>query len=116
VRSFTFAARGLDDANRMMLAIQDSRLAHTGLQARFARGVAPAVDVRFEGTDAGRAAQEKALRKVAAPAIVTATSDAVWQARQELWSSADSAAIAKFSVLQASGAKTRDRTNSFPDS
>jgi glycolate oxidase FAD binding subunit len=116
VRSFTFATRGLDDANRMMLAIQDSRLAHTGLQARFAGGVAPAVDVRFEGTDAGLTAQEEALRKLAAPAIVTATSDTVWQARQELWSPADSAAIAKFSVLQASVAKTCDRINHFADS
>ena len=116
VRSFTFAARGLDDANRLMLAIQDSRLAHTGLQARFAAGAAPAVDVRFEGTDAGLTAQEEALRKLAAPAIVTATSDTVWQARQELRSSADSAAIAKFSVLQASVAKTCDRINHFADS
>jgi len=116
VRSFTFAARGLDDANRMMLAIQDSRLAHTGLQARFAAGAAPAVDVRFEGTDAGVTAQEEALRKLAAPAIVTATSDTVWQARQELWSSADSAAIAKLSVLPASVAKTCDRINHFANS
>src|ERR1700694_5241015 len=53
VRSLTFVARGLDDANRMVLAVQDSRLAHTGLQARFIAGAAPAVDVRFEGTDAG---------------------------------------------------------------
>ena len=116
VRSFTFAARGLDDANRLMLAIQDSRLAHTGLQARFTVAAAPAVDVRFEATDAGLAAQEEALWKLAAPAIVTATSDTVWQARQELWSSADSAAIAKFSVLQASVAKTCDRINHFADS
>jgi glycolate oxidase FAD binding subunit len=116
VRSFTFAARGLDDANRLMLVIQNSRLAHTGLQARFTAGAAPAVDVRFEGTDAGLTAQEEALRKLAAPAIVTATSDTVWQARQELWSPADSAAIAKFSVLQASVAKTCDRINHFADS
>src|SRR6516225_3828654 len=99
VRSFTFAARGLDDANRMVLAVQDSRLAHTGLQARFTAGAGSAVDVRFEGTEAGLAAQEEALRKLAASAIETVTGETVWQARQELWFSADSAAIAKFSVL-----------------
>jgi glycolate oxidase FAD binding subunit len=116
VRSFTFAPRGLDDANRLMLAVQDSRLAHTGLQARFTAGTAPAVDVRFEGTDAGLAAQEQALRKLAAPAIEATTGDRVWQAAQELWSSADSAAIAKFSVLQAAVAKTCERISHLADS
>jgi glycolate oxidase FAD binding subunit len=115
VRSFTLAARGLDDANHIMLAIQDSRLAHTGLQARFTTGMAPAVDVRFEGTAEGVAAQEKALRNLAAPAILIATSDTVWQERQELWSSPDSAAIAKFSVLPASVAKTCDRISGLAD-
>jgi glycolate dehydrogenase FAD-binding subunit len=116
VRSFTFAARDLDDANRKVLAVQDSRLAHTGLQARFAAGAAPAVDVRFEGTDAGLAAQAETLRKLAAPAIETASSDTVWQARQELWSTTDSAAIAKFSLLPASIAKTCDRISHLADS
>ena len=37
-RSFTFAARDLTDANRLMLAVQDSKLTHTGLQARFTAG------------------------------------------------------------------------------
>src|SRR6202521_5350580 len=32
VRSFTFVARDLDDANRLMLAVLNSRLTHTGLQ------------------------------------------------------------------------------------
>jgi glycolate oxidase FAD binding subunit len=109
VKSFTFAARDLDDANRVMLAVQNSRLAHTGLQARFSGGTAPAVDVRFTGTEAGVAAQEEALRKLTAPAIEIAAGDAVWQTQQELWSSPDSAAIAKFSVLQASVAKVCDR-------
>ena len=108
-RSFTFAARDLGDANRMVLAVQDSGLTPIGLQARFTAGAAPAVDVRFEGTDAGLAAQAVALRKLAAPATETATGDAVWQAREELWSSAEPAAIAKFSVLPASVAETCGR-------
>jgi glycolate oxidase FAD binding subunit len=116
VRSFTFAARDLDDANRVMLAVQDSRLAHTGLQARFSGETAPVVDVRFEGTEAGVAAQEETLRKLAAPAIETDAGDTVWQAQQELWSSPDSAAIAKFSVLQASVAKVCDRIHRLAES
>ena len=67
IRSFTFAARDLGDASRVVLAVQDSWLTPTGLQARFTAGAAPAVDVRFEGTDAGLAAQAVALRKLAAP-------------------------------------------------
>jgi glycolate oxidase FAD binding subunit len=83
-----------------VLAVQDSRLAHTGLQARFAAETAPEVDVRFEGTDAGITAQAVVLRKLAAPAGEIPSNGALWQARQELW--AEPAAIAKFSALPAS--------------
>jgi glycolate oxidase FAD binding subunit len=116
IHSFTFAAHELVDANRVMLSVQDSGLTPTGLQARFAAGTAPAVDVRFEGTDAGLAVQAAALRKLSAPATETATSDAVWQAREELWSSAELAAIAKFSVLPAAIAEIGGRIRLLADS
>src|SRR5580704_6896268 len=116
VRSFTFSARDLDDANRIVLAVQDSRLAHTGLQTRYTPGAAPAVDVRFEGTGAGLAAQAETLRKLAAPASETVNGAAVWQARQELWCQAEPAAIAKFSVLPASVAETCRRIRNLADS
>ena len=109
IRSFTFAARDLSDANRLVLAVQDSRLTPTGLQVRFTTGTAHLVDVRFEGTDVGLAAQAVALRKLAAPAIETETSDSAWQAREDLWSSVEQAAIAKFSVLPASVAEACSR-------
>ncbi|HET9375786.1 MAG TPA: FAD-binding oxidoreductase [Chthoniobacterales bacterium] len=115
LRSFTFETRDLTDANRVILAVQDSKLAYTGLQARFSEGTAPAVDVRLEGTEAGIAAQTELLRKLAAPATEIATSDAVWQARQELWSSPE-AAIAKFSVLSASIAETCGLVRHLSDS
>jgi FAD/FMN-containing dehydrogenase len=117
-----------------MLAIQDSKLAHTGLQVRFNSGAQPEVDIRFDGTDEGLAAQTETLRKLAAPATETHSNDDVWYARQHLfgaarpnrsepWSAAslarptastpgdtpeDSspAAIAKFSVLLGSIAST----------
>jgi glycolate oxidase FAD binding subunit len=109
IHSFTFTTRDLADANRVMLSVQDSGLTPTGLQARFGAGTVPAVDVRFEGTDVGLSVQAVALRKLAAPAIETATSDSMWQAREELWSSTELAAIVKFSVLPASIAETCGR-------
>jgi glycolate oxidase FAD binding subunit len=116
IRSFSFAARDLGDASRMLLAVQDSWLTPTGLQARFTAEAPPAVDVRFEGTDAGVTAQAVALRKLTVPATESAASDAVWQAREELWSSAEPAAIAKFSVLPASVAETCGRIRHLADS
>jgi glycolate oxidase FAD binding subunit len=116
IRSFTFTARDLGDAGRLVLEVQDSWLTPTGLQARFTAEAPPAVDVRFEGTDAGLRAQAVALRKLAVPATETATSDAVWQAREELWSSAELAAIAKFSVLPTSVAETCRRIRHLADS
>jgi glycolate oxidase FAD binding subunit len=116
VQSFTFVARDLDDANRLVLAVQSSKLAHTGLQARFTAEIASVVDVRFEGTDLGLAAQAEALRKLVAPATVTATCEEVWRARQELWSSAETAAIAKISVLPASISETYGHIRRLADS
>ncbi|MBV8139962.1 MAG: FAD-binding oxidoreductase [Deltaproteobacteria bacterium] len=116
VRSATFIARDLEMANRMMLAVQGSRLAQTGLQARFGTDAGPEIDVRFEGTDAGLAAQAEALGKLATPAIEVATADALWRAQEELWSSPEKAAIAKLSVLPASIADTYGRVRHLADS
>jgi glycolate oxidase FAD binding subunit len=129
VRSFTLVARDAADANRLVLAIQDSKLAHTGLQVRLNSGAQPEVDIRFDGTEEGLAAQTETLRKLAAPATETHSNEDVWHARQHLFGQAslsdgatspgppastpgdapeDSrpAAIAKFSVLPASIANT----------
>jgi glycolate oxidase FAD binding subunit len=116
VESLTIAPRDLEDANRLVLAVQNSRLAHSGLQARFTAEAAPAVDVRFEGTDTGLAAQAEALRKLVAPATVTVTSEEVWLARQELWSSVEPVAIAKISVLPGSVSETCGRVRRLADS
>src|SRR3984957_13000866 len=116
IQSFTFAVRDLGDASRLVLAVQDSWLTPTGLQARFTAEAPPAVAVRFEGTDAGLTAQAVALRKLALPATETVTSDAVWQAREELWPSTEPAAIAKFSVLPASIAETCGRIRHLANS
>ena len=103
VRSFTFVLRDAADADRLVLAVQDSKLAHTGLQIRFNSGAQPEVDIRFDGTDAGLAAQTETLRKLVTPATETQSNDDVWHARQHLfgarpWSAASllsSVALAK---------------------
>jgi glycolate oxidase FAD binding subunit len=139
VKSFSFVARDAAGANRLVMAIQDSKLAHTGLQVRFKSGAQPEVDIRFDGTDAGLAAQTETLRKLAPPSIETHSNDDVWLARQHLfgarpWSAAslarptastrevpppaqDSqpAAIAKFSVLPATIANTCQQLRDLAD-
>jgi glycolate oxidase FAD binding subunit len=88
VRSFTFVPRDAADANRLILALQDSKLALTGLQIRFNSGAQPEVDIRFDGTDAGLAAQTETLRKLAAAAAESQSNDDVWHARQHLFGAA----------------------------
>ncbi len=83
----------LEAAQTSMLAIQDSQLAHTALQLRTHPAIA--VDILFEGTEAGIAAQESFVRTLA---DFRETPSDVWSARQQLWPS-DDAAIVKFSVL-----------------
>src|SRR6266567_7005669 len=53
-RTFTCLATGfLPEAQRLILAIQDSRLAHAALQVRFLEeSPEPRLDILFEGTDA----------------------------------------------------------------
>ena len=106
IRTFTFAARDSADANRLVLAVLDSKLAHTGLQVRLTSEAQPAVDIRFDGTEAGLAAQSEALRKLAVPSDETVSNDEAWQARQRLFTrspqSGHAFAIVKCSVLPGS--------------
>jgi glycolate oxidase FAD binding subunit len=98
----------LEDMQRFILAVQDSKLAHTALQARIAQDAEPLVDILFEGTEAGVGAQETQLRELARPASANEASPAVWAASQELWNSAniERAAVAKITTLPASISRT----------
>jgi len=98
-RTLTFRTGSISDANRLMVELQGSALAHTGLQARVGHETQAEVDMRFEGTPAGIEAQCATARKIAAFAAETAASTDVWQARQNLWTQAGEAALVKFSVL-----------------
>jgi len=101
--SFSIRAKAAEEARRLIHAIQNSKLAHTALQARFENDTAPIVHVLFEGTEAGLSAQEAHLKELTETASLTVASPDIWNARQDLWSLAkpESAAVAKISVLPA---------------
>jgi glycolate oxidase FAD binding subunit len=107
-KTLSISGCNLEEMQRLILAVQDSKLAHTALQARIAQEAEPVVDILFEGTEAGIAAQEAQLRELARPATATGAPSTAWAASQELWSSANSAtvAVAKITTLPASIART----------
>jgi len=107
-RSFSVYAANAEETQRFVLAIQDSKLAHTFLQSHFSDAAAPFSDILFEGTYAGLAAQEAQLRNLSAPANVRDASTATWAAREELWTFSEPASIAmaKISILPADMART----------
>ncbi len=106
-KTFSFAAEDFSSMEARILAIQNSKLAHTALQIRCGADGKPCADILFEATDAGLAAQELQLRELLRPAPVDLVSDSVWNAREKLWSSpGENSLFAKISVLPADLAKT----------
>jgi glycolate oxidase FAD binding subunit len=95
--TLTMRARDLATMQWLILAIQDSKLAHAALQLRQEPESEPECDLLLEGTPAGLEAQRATLLKLAQNVVVDEGSDDVWSARQTLW--AKPGAIAKFSVL-----------------
>src|SRR5205823_12678707 len=65
-RTFTFAAPALEPLCELALAIQGSQLAFVSLQLRAGRSAEPALDVGFEGTQAGGDSQQDELLRLAA--------------------------------------------------
>ncbi len=92
VRTLTASLSNADDAQKLMLAIQNSQLAHNALQARTA-GYGIEVDIMLAGTEAGIAAQH---RYIQTRADVHESQSSVWSARENLWPGAP---IVKFSIL-----------------
>jgi len=107
-KSLSISGCNLEEMQQLLLAVQDSKLAHTALQARIAEDREPVVDILFEGTEAGIAAQEIQLRELASPSPAAVAPSTVWAASQAFWSSPDpaSAAVAKITTLPASIART----------
>jgi glycolate oxidase FAD binding subunit len=107
-KSLSISGCNLEEMQQLVLAVQDSKLAHTALQARIAEDREPVVDILFEGTEAGIAAQESQLRELAGPSPAVDAPCTVWAASQALWSSPDptSAAVAKITTLPAAISRT----------
>ena len=100
-RTISISAPNLAEMQRCISAIQDSQLAPSALQARLAANAPPEIDVLFEGTTAGLEAQGAHLRDLVKPLPVTESNDATWTARQRLWTSSNTEAVAKISILPA---------------
>lgn len=96
---FSVPMTNAEAANKLILAMLDSKLAFTGLQMRVEREDFVQVDVRFEGTAAGVTAQTEQLRKMVEPAQATAVTTEKFQARQGLFQ--PGSVVAKFSTLPA---------------
>ena len=111
-RTFTFLAHDAAEAQRLILAIQDSQLAQAALQARFIEGSQPQLDILIEATEAGLSAQAAQLKTLVSPAPITESDPPVWNARQESYSAAirqDSPwVVAKISVLPSQIAQTAE--------
>ena len=107
-RTLSISAGSLEKMQQLILAVQDSQLAHTALQTRVAQDTEPVVDILLEGTEAGIAAQVAQLQAIAGSLSVLETAPTIWAASHELWTSADSAAaaMAKITTLPASIART----------
>jgi glycolate oxidase FAD binding subunit len=114
-QTFTILARDVDETQKLILAIQDSKLAHTAMQARFSADAPPQIDILFEGTKAGLAAQQIQVTMLAAQATLREVAPDVWNARQETCSlskahasdgSVVATVIAKLCILPASMAAT----------
>src|SRR6266446_3590361 len=109
-RSFSISTADGVEMQQFVLAVQNSKLAHTFLQSHFSSDASPVTDILFEGTEAGLAAQEVQLRKLSALARIAEASTSTWAAREELWISADPAttAMTKISILPATLARTME--------
>lgn len=100
-RTLSISAPSLAEMQHCISAIQDSQLAPSALQLRLSANRPAEIDVLFEGTPPGLEAQEAHLRDLVEPLSVTETGAEMWAARQHLWSSAKTEAVAKVSMLPA---------------
>ncbi len=105
--SLSIPTSHVDETQRFVHAVQDSKLAHAALQSRFSGETQPISDILFEGTEVGIDAEETQLRNLSGLASPSKTPASVWTARQDLWGFSDpeSAAIAKVSILPANLAR-----------
>jgi len=108
-RTFSFITDDAAQAQRLVLSIQNSKLAHSALQFCCGAEMQPRVDVLFEGTEAGLSAQSVQLKLIASEATQGKGTGEVWSSRQKLFSrtesDGDNVAVAKFATLPAETAE-----------
>ncbi|HKW33712.1 MAG TPA: FAD-binding oxidoreductase [Candidatus Acidoferrum sp.] len=118
MRSFTISGGNPEKAQKIVLAIQDSQLAHVALQSHLSTEPGALIDILFEGTEAGLDSQAAKLRALCHRAQISEASLAVWNARQNLWtfSNPEEIAIAKISTLPTDLARTIELFRRVADS
>jgi glycolate oxidase FAD binding subunit len=86
----TCAVAQISESQSLLLRLLDSNLAYSALQLRFAASRAPeiSIDLLFEGTDSGIAAQVARVKSLAGSLAAAEADHSTWQARQELHSEA----------------------------
>ncbi len=98
------------EAERLVLAIQNSKLAHSALQICCGTEMQSRVDVLFEGTEAGLLAQVEQVKAITGSATISDGGGDVWNARQEICSAGKKRetefAAAKFASLPSQMAET----------
>jgi glycolate oxidase FAD binding subunit len=108
-RTISGVTTDLTEAQRLVLAIQNSKLAHSALQICCETGTKPRVDVLFEGTEAGLTAQVEQVKSMMGAALSSDAGGDVWNARQEICSTKKGnteSAVVKFATLPAQIAET----------
>ena len=106
MRTLSVNAGDMEEAQRLMLALLNSNVIPAAIQVRAADEEAPLVEIGLEGTESGLASQEARIAELARPLQIHSGAPSGWTARQDLWTSAESAAIAKLSVIPSAMAKT----------
>ncbi len=99
-KTVSFAPASAADANKLVLATNDSPLVPTGFQVVCGSEGPVRVDARFEGVPAGIDAQVEQLKAFAAGAKETSAPQDCWK-REGLWQGGEPALVAKFSVVPA---------------
>jgi glycolate oxidase FAD binding subunit len=109
-RTISCATVDAAEAQRLVLAIQNSKLVHSALQICCGAETQPRVDVLFEGTEAGLSAQSVQLKLMTGEARQDHATGEVWSRRQEIFSRTESGAenfaVAKLTTLPAEIAET----------
>jgi len=103
-RTISCPTANAGDAQKLVLDLQNSKLAHSALQICWGAGTQPRVDVLFEGTEAGLAAQVQHAKAILGAATIGDGDRDVWDTRQEICSSGKGGgefAVAKFATLPA---------------